>query len=410
MAAWHGRRRRRGEGAHVGLLREANGGQQATFVELFFDLVMVFALTRLVAQAVPGFDNDEFAPRWANVGRTLLLFAPLLWLWTTTAYLTARFAPRWPGTQLVVVGSALGLLFMGAAVPDAFTVGGLAFAVPLVAVQFGRLAGLVLFLDSHALRRQYARAMVWYAVSSVFWIVGRFASGGNRVAWWTAAVAVDLGAARLGWPVPGLGRERTLTWRYGGQHLADRFPQFLLISLGETILAVGIEYSAGPRRGYQTAALLVAFFTTVLLWRIYFFRVGDLLADAFERSRDPAGWGRRVGFAHGVMVLGVVATAIGNYLVHHHHTDFTFPSWRVMIIGGPVLFLLGRSRLEYLVFDRVSRRRVIGIAALLATGQLLSDTPPLALAATAATILLIIAVLDQLQALRRPPEHAKPAF
>ncbi|MER5334114.1 low temperature requirement protein A [Micromonospora sp. NPDC002717] len=391
------------------MLREEGSGQQATFVELFFDLVMVFALTRLVEQAVPGFDSQSISERWASIGRTLLLFASLLWLWTMTAYITSRFEPRRAGTQLVVLGSALGLLIMGTAIPQAFGPAGLAFALPFVAVQVTRVAVIAFGLGSHALRRLYSRILVWFCIAAVGWIAGALTEDGARVALWTAAVVLDLGAARLGWPVPGLGRGRATVWQAGGRHLADRYPQFLLIALGESILAVGIVYTSGPRARYETLGLLVAFATTVLLWRIYFFRAGALLGEALDKCRDPASWGRHVGFSHALMVLGIVVTAIGFDLVQHHHTHYTYPPWLTMITGGPVIFLAGRARLEYLVFARVSGRRIIGITLLLALTPLLSHTSPLAAASLSALVLLLVAVLDKRHARQRPPEHPNPA-
>ncbi|MER7334610.1 MULTISPECIES: low temperature requirement protein A [unclassified Micromonospora] len=391
------------------MLREEGSGQQATFVELFFDLVMVFALTRLVEQAVPGFDSHSFSERWANIGRTLLLFAPLLWLWTMTAYITSRFEPRRAGTQLVVLGSALGLLIMGTAIPQAFGRDGLAFALPFVVVQVTRVAVIAFGLGSHSLRRLYSRILVWFCIAAVGWIAGALTDSGARVALWTAAVVLDLGAARLGWPVPGLGQGRATVWQAGGHHLADRYPQFLLIALGESILAVGSVYTSGPRALYETLGLLVAFATTVLLWRIYFFRAGALLGEALDKCHHPASWGRHVGFSHALMVLGIVATAIGFDLVQHQHTSYTYPPWLTMITGGPVIFLAGRARLEYLVFTRVSRRRIIGITLLLIPTPLLSHTPPLTAASLAALALLLVAALDKRHARQRPPEHPNPA-
>ncbi|MGR6319001.1 hypothetical protein [Micromonospora soli] len=63
-------------------------------MELFFDLAVVFALDRVVAGSLPGFLNDDPARRWGNAGRTVLLFIAVLYLRTTTAFLTSRFEPH----------------------------------------------------------------------------------------------------------------------------------------------------------------------------------------------------------------------------------------------------------------------------------------------------------------------------
>ncbi|MHA4949290.1 low temperature requirement protein A [Micromonospora sp. SD19] len=392
----------------MGLLRRGGSGQQATFVELFFDLAVVFALNRLVAQSLPALLAAGAVPRWGALVRTLLLFVAVMWLWTTTAFITARFEPRHAGTQVMLVGSAFAMIVMGAAVVDVAGDGGVVFAVAFVATQVLRTGVLAAGLRSHRLRRLYGRTLVWFGLAGVPWLLGGLTDGLTQLTWWTVAVVLDLGSARLGWPVPGLGRGRTTTWQVAGGHLADRYAQLLMIALGESVLAVGISYSTHPWRAYESAGLVVAFATTVLLWRVYFFKSGQLLPEALTACADPAGWGRRVGFAHAVMVFGIVIAAIGQDIVQYAHTAGTRWSWLVAIVGGPALFMAGRARLEQLVFSRVARRRIVAIALLIAATPLLRPLPPLATAATAAVVLLFIAVLDWRQATGRPPESASP--
>ena len=190
--------------------------------------------------------------------------------------------------------------------------------------------------------------------------------------------------------------------------MADRQQQLLLIALGESVLAVGVTYTTRPGTRYEVAGLLVAFATTVLLWRIYFYKAGLLLTQAVDTAADRAAWGRKTGLAHLLMVAGILATSIGHDIVQHHPTPTTLPSWLAMIIGGPALFVAARARLEHLVFARVSRRRLAGITTLTATTPVLLHTTPLVAAATATTVLLAIAALDARHAAGKPPETAAP--
>lgn len=402
--------RRWGRGHAVGLLRGKESVQQATYVELFFDLVMVFALNRLVAFAAPSVGGGDLAAQWTAIGRILLLFMPLMWLWIITSYITARFDPRAAHTQWMIVVTAFALLVMGVTVPHAFGGAGMTFAVAYVLAQVSRAMIFGYALGRHALARLYFRALIWFLVAGVFWIGGALTSGGTQAAWWLAAVLVELGSAWRGWPVPRLGKERATAWATAPRHLAERYQQLLLIALGETILAVGVTYATGLGRvgGYQSIGLLLAFLTTVLLWRIYFHKAGQLLGDAVAHAEDPAGLGRFAASAHVVMILGIVATAIGHEIVQTHPVNHSYPTWLIMILGGPACYLTGRGALERAVFSRASAHRWIGALALLLAVVPLTAAPPLAAAITATVILGGIAAIDTRRSARRPPEQPRP--
>ncbi|PZG01737.1 hypothetical protein C1I99_05695 [Micromonospora deserti] len=240
-------------------LREQGGARQANFLELFFDLVLVFALFGVVSRIVSGMVGDSAVERWGSLVYVLVLALPLIWLWTTTAHITSRFDPRLPVVQVMVLSSAFGLVIMTTSLPFAFTARGIAFALPYVLLQVGRPLVLVILLRDHPLRVVYARSMIWFAASAVPWLAGTLVMGGPRVVLWALAVTMEYGSARRGWPVPGLGRRPASAWAVGtGHHLADRYQQFLLIALGESVLSVGTKYTAGPTNGPTTLALVVA--------------------------------------------------------------------------------------------------------------------------------------------------------
>lgn len=91
---------------------------------------------------------------------------------------------------------------------------------------------------------------------------------------WALAVAVDYMAPRLGWPTPGLGRARAAEFAISGEFLAERHRQYVIIALGELILVTGLAFTSDGFEADRSAAAVVAFATTVLLWRIYIHRAG----------------------------------------------------------------------------------------------------------------------------------------
>ncbi|MEU4480183.1 low temperature requirement protein A [Micromonospora sp. NPDC023966] len=395
------------------LVGPEGGPNRATFLELFFDLVFVFALTRVSARAFEDLALEGGKTSWTFLtggGKTLLLLLALWAVWQGTAWTTSRYDPYHIGLQTIVIIALVGSVVMGVAIPRAFSSTGLAFAVAYVVVQVSRPAILLLTLRRLQHRRLKLRMLITFSVTGVLWLAGALLPTGPRVTLWTLALLLEYLASRFGWPVPGLGRSTVSRWDIHGEHLAERYQQFFLVALGETILIAGLAYSRAPGSATRTAAFAAALLTTVLFWRIYVQRAGRILGEAVTRAAHPATIGRSAADTHLVMVIGVVATAIGYELVNEHPTGHNEVGWLAMILGGPALFLLGRARFEYEVFGRVSPSRWIAALLLVLLMPLLKPVVPLAAAIAAALVLLGVAVADARRAWGRPPEAAAPPF
>ncbi|WP_406081001.1 low temperature requirement protein A [Micromonospora sp. NBC_00858] len=394
------------------LLRKRESPQRPTFLELFFDLVYVFALTRIVHELVLDYTRghvaDTLTTSLSENGETLLLLLALWWIWAQTAWTTSRFDPYQPAIQFVVLATMLGSLFLAVAISGALAETGLLFASTYVVIQVGRTLFFVLTVRGHDLRRVNMLALVWFSASAVPWITGAFAPELTRNSLWTLALAIDYVAGRLGWPVPWLGRSKVSPWAVAGEHLAERYWQLVIVALGETILTSGSSLLRGPIVAERTSALALSFLTTVLLWRIYFYRAGQILGEAIAASADPGRLGRLAEFSHLLMVSGILVTSAGSELVLIDPTGHAKPAWVGAILGGPALYLAGRSVFEHVAFARVSRPRPIGILVLAALAPVMVGLPPLGVAAAAAAVLLGVAVSDAIRAHGRPLEQASP--
>ncbi|MCW3819096.1 low temperature requirement protein A [Micromonospora sp. DR5-3] len=401
---------REGGGQGPDLLQRREDVRQANFLELFVDLVLVFALAGVVNRVARDIVSDDVLARWRAMAYMLVLSLPLIWLWITTAHITSWFDPRRRKIQYIVLASAFGLLVMSSSLPSAFIGRGLAFVLPYVILQLGRPLILIPTLRGHPLQQLYRRSLPWNVVSAGIFFAGAAVSGGARAALWGAAVTVDIVAAQLRWPAPGRPEPPVSAWATDSKHhLPERYQQFLMIALGETVLAVGTTFTSQPITLATSALLVVAFLSTVLLWRIYFYRSGQVLAEALATARDRDAAGRATGTAHVLMVLGIVATAVGFEAVLKHPAGLPEPAWLITSLGGPALFLYGRIRLERIVFNRLSLRRVVAIAALAAAAIPLDFAPPLVAPVVAGLVLLAVALADAHRAAGRPPEAPSPA-
>ncbi|MEH1055990.1 low temperature requirement protein A [Micromonospora sp. CPCC 206171] len=386
----------------AGLLRQPEE-PRATYLELFFDLVFVFALARLSQGLLEHLS-------WSGAFQTLVLLLALWAVWGHTAGLTDRLDPQQPPTQLLVIGTMLGTLLMAAAAPEAFGEQGLVFAGVYVATQTGRSAVVVLLLRGHEARAAFARPLFWFAVSAVPWIAGALTHDTARGVLWALALAVGYVAIAVGLPTPRLGRAfmRMSEFAISGEHQAERYRQLFIIALGELVLVAGLTFSRGGFEPDRIAAVVVAFATTALLWRIYIHRAGGLLAEAIAAAPDPLRAVIPAVFAHLIMVAGIVVISVGDELVIEHPLGHTPPAWITVILGGPALFLAGRAIFEYEVFGRVSRSRPIGVLVLAATSPAAFFLPPLLVAMAPALVLAGIAASDTARARGRPPEQPSP--
>src|SRR5919199_6088927 len=219
---------------HGGLMRARDGGEQrVTSLELFFDLVYVFAVTQLSHRLLSDLTIG-------GALETLFLLLVVWWAWVYTIWVTNWFDPDQWAVRLLLIAVMLASLVMSVAIPEAFGERGLMFALAYVAIQVGRALFVVLDLDkSSSLGKNFQRILAWFAIPAVPWVVGGLFEGGARYVLWVLALALEYGGPVTGFYTPGLGRSRTEVWTVEGSHLAERCQLFVIIALGESILVTG---------------------------------------------------------------------------------------------------------------------------------------------------------------------------
>jgi len=196
---------------HGSLLRARAGDEErVTPLELFFDLVYVFAVTQLSHRLL-----DHLSVR--GVLETSMLLLVVWGVWVYTAWFTNWFDPDRLAVRLVLVAVMLASLVMSVAIPEAFGERGLMFALAYVAIQVGRTAFTFIALrvslgGTHPLSRNFQRIMSWLVAGGVLWIIGGLLDGEARHVLWVLALAVDYSGPVAAFYVPGLGRSRTEEW------------------------------------------------------------------------------------------------------------------------------------------------------------------------------------------------------
>ena len=360
------------------LLRDRSGLQRVTNIELFFDLVYVFAVTQLSHYLL----RHPTVPGVLQAGLLLMM----VWLvWAYTTWVTNWLDPERMAVRLLLVVLMLISLAMSVSLPRAFEDLGLWVGVAYAVQQIGRTVFITIALRGHPLEVNFQRILAWCVVSGAFAIAGGLAHGNARALLWLAAVCIDLSGGIVGFYTPGLGRSRTSDWTIEGGHFAERCQAFILIALGESIVIIGAALTGVKEVTAATVtSFVIAFVGSVALWWLYFDQSAGAAAEMIARSDDPGRLGRSAyHLIHPVMVAGIIVTAAADekVLSDPGQPASTAAAW--MILGGPALFLAGHAAFKLVVWRVVSWPRLAGIAGLALLALAAGAISALALAACA---------------------------
>ena len=371
------------------VLRDRDVAQRVSFLELFFDLVYVFAVTRLSHMLLSHLS-------WTGAGETLVLLTAVWWAWNFTAWFSNWFDPEQLSVRLVIIAIMFASLVMSAALPYAFGAHGLEFVLAYLAIQIGRHTFVVVRLRGHWLAREYGRALVWFGASAVAWLAGALVHGvALRGGLWALAVLIEYGGAGVGFPVPGLGRASTSGWTISAEHLVERCRLFVIIALGESVVITGATFGDASPGTARFSAFATAFVAVVTMWWIYFALAGGPTDSAVESASNPGLLGLRITYVHVPIAAGIIVSAVGDELVIAgpvtHRTSLTES---LVLVAGPALFLAGHALFKRLMFGYVNRPRVLAVVVLAVLIPLGTLVPPLAVALAATAVLVAVAVAD----------------
>jgi low temperature requirement protein LtrA len=378
-------------------MRTAASGGRVTRLELFFDLVFVFALSQLSHHLLEH-------PSWVAAGETfvLLLAVYKVWVYTTWAATlldTSRFEVQW---MLLIV--MLITLFMNASIGSAFGAFGWLFAASYLLVQLGRGAWLLTVGLDRTTHNHFVRTLIWGCMSAPFWISGVFFGPEPRLMFWGVAAAIDLGGHMLAHRLPGRKTEGSRV-PLPGERIFERFGLFYLIALGETILSTGLAIAGNLEDPWILLTGTVSFAGSVSIWWCYFHGLEQEVLEKLASVDDKFRPGILAGNTLLVLLAGLILVAVGDQLVISGPAERPDLATVLFLFGGPALFLAGRGVFIRRVLGQRQPSDLAGIAAL-AVLATLSSLLPAFLAAVGAVLPLIgVAVSDTVH--RRRTQQAE---
>jgi low temperature requirement protein LtrA len=288
---------------------ERDDEHQVTPLELFFDLVFVFALTQVTSLLA---DN----PTWGGVFRGMLVLAALWWAWSAYAWLTSAMDVDEGGVRLAMLASTAAMFGVALAVPGAFGDDAVLFGVAYLLVRLLHLVLSVIVVGDDSVR---SGALLRFAptamVGASLLVLAGFLEGNERIAVWLVALVIDY----LGPVVIGVGGG----WQVAPEHFAERHSLIVLIALGESLIAIGVGVGFDLDTG-AIAASALGIVVVSALWWLYF----DVAA-IFARRRLMEARGLELhrlalhaySYLHLPMVAGIVLFALGLKTTVSHVAD-----------------------------------------------------------------------------------------
>lgn len=384
-------------GQRINALRSRDESTDVSTLELFFDLVYVFAVSQISHLLLEDLS-------WRGALNAALIMLAVWWAWIDTTWITNWFDPRKMPVRLMLIVLMFLSLVMTAAIPEAFGERAIWFALAYVTIQVGRSAYCLLMLGRNEQAANFARITTWAVLSAPLWIAGAFAEGDTRLLLWGAGALMDTFAPMLGYPVPRIGRSTPEEWTIEGGHLAERCQLFVIIALGESLLLTGSSLATSEHLETTTAiAFGAAFLLSVLMWWVYFARAGRA-TEIFEQSENPGAMGRVYTYFHMPMIAGIIVLAVANEMLIAHPTAEHNGAFATVLIGGSLLYLFGNAVFNSTVIGSFPWRRLAAAVAVLLAAPFYRSLTPLALTIWVLIPFIALAVVDTVSQTPRDEE------
>jgi low temperature requirement protein LtrA len=376
--------------------------QRASSLELFYDLVFVFAITQVSHLLLAHLT-------WTGVLQSLIVLLAVYWSWNYTTWTTNELDTETVPVRLLLLGLMLVSLLMSVAIPRAFEDHALLFAGTYVAIQVGRHFFLTFIAsDGGSIERERAgRILTWFVVVGVVWIAGALVEGTGRYVLWLIALALDYFAPLVTYRVPGRRRLAPETWNVGTEHFAERFGLFIILALGESIVITG-GITSGLELDLETiVAFVMAFLASAAIWWLYFTSVAALGEHYLEVADHRTTLARDAyTYLHVVFVAGIILSAVGDELVIVHPIGFLPPHEVAAVAAGPAVYLLAHTLFAYRLTGEWYMSKLLGTLACVAVGFVGLFVPALVLGAALIAVLVAVIAAGYLAVPRSRQEGA----
>ncbi|MFE1833429.1 low temperature requirement protein A [Streptomyces sviceus] len=368
--------------------------REVTPLELFFDLVYVFAIGQLSHRLL-------VHPTWTGAAQAVVLYLAVYAAWAYTTWAVTLVPAENPRTQRMLLGVMFAGLFMNAAIPRAFGDAGWVFVATFLLIHIGRTIWLLTVGLDRINQEHFVRVLIWFVAAAPLWLTGAAVDRDARLAWWAAATLVELVGTWAGHPLPGR-RLDSQQVAFAGGHLLERGRLFMIIAFGEAVMTTGTALTTAPYEPMTLLTSSVALAGTVALFWLFFNR-SEHIIHHYERTEDPIRAGRSGVLSLMASVAGMIAAAAGDERVIAHPMEHAGLTTNLLLFGGPALYIGAQTWHGATLFDAVSPPRLVALSALVAGCAVTTAAPAYLSALVAAAIVVALAVYED----RRQPGGAR---
>jgi low temperature requirement protein LtrA len=359
--------------------------RKTSYLELFFDLVFVFAFTQVTSLILEDTSAQGFA-------RASLVLAMVWWAWSAYAWMTNAIDVENTVTRLIIFTAMAAGFFMALAVPDAFQDEAAWFAVAYFVVRILNTALYTWGVRRDAdLLRSLVRLSPWFLVAACVALAGGFVDADYRAWVWLASLGID---------VVGTLTVARMEWHLSPSHFAERFALIVIIALGESIVAIGIATAHLDRDATYAVSVVIAFAGVAALWWAYF----DFTAVAAERALRRASPLARGPLARDVftyfhypVVLGIIFYAVAAKKTLEHPLDPLSDAGRWALGLGIAVFLCGFALMRFRVVRRVAWERLAAAAVALVLAVALDGPDAIVTLGVVIAVLLLSVALESVR-------------
>jgi low temperature requirement protein LtrA len=383
-------------GDRVGPAETTADERRTSPAELLWDLVFVFAVTQVTTLLARDLS-------WSGLVRSLLALALVWWAWSAFVWAANAQDTDSPTLRSALVVAMVLIFISGLALPHAYARYGTLFAATYAGV---RCIHLGLYADAsrrgNAAWTAIAGFAITVAIGMAMLIAGSFADGWLRVGLWAAAAAIDY--AGPAW----LTRERLRgLQQVAVAHFAERYSLFIIICLGESIVAVGVGASSLRISAAVVIAVALGLLLSVAMWWVYFHAFADAAQRRLRTHEDPVlAAADAYSYIHLTLVAGIIISAVGIRYASHAVDHPLGAGARLALCGGVALYLLGHAGFQARLVGTFELEKLATAAALLVLATVAASWPAWSLAGAAAALVAVLCVAEVTAARRRPGQES----
>jgi low temperature requirement protein LtrA len=364
---------------------EAEEERKTSYIELFFDLVFVFAFTQVTALILEDTSVQGFL-------RSALVLAMVWWAWSAYAWMTNAIDVENTVTRLIMFAAMAAGFFMALSVPDAFQdeAAWLAVAYFVARVLNSTLYAWGVRGDPGQLAA-VLRLSPWFLSAALVALVGGFVDPDYRAWVWLASLAID---------VVGTLTVASAAWGVSPSHFAERYALIVIIALGESIVAIGIATAGLERDATYALSVILAFAGVAALWWAYF----DFVATAVERAlrrASPVARGALARdlftFFHYPVVLGIILYAVAAKKTLEHPLEPLSEAGRWALGLGVAFFLTSFVLMRFRAIRRIAWERIAAAALALVLAVALDGTDAIV---TFGVVILVLVLAEAVETAR----------